>query len=70
MEKNAGKKFVTQGKLRENTGNFILARMWPPCVSIKDLYKGKQKPSKCAPVTINLGPLLYQCNAFLSELIC
>ena len=31
MEKNTGKKFVTQGKLRENTGNFILARMWPPC---------------------------------------
>ena len=29
--KIAGKIFVTQGKLRENTGNFILARMWPPC---------------------------------------
>ena len=27
---NTGKIFVTQGKLRENTGNFILARMWPP----------------------------------------
>ena len=25
-----GKIFVTQGKLRENTGNFIWARMWPP----------------------------------------
>ena len=24
--------FVTQGKLRENTGNFILTRMWPPCI--------------------------------------
>ena len=25
---------ITQGKfmkLRENTGNFVLARMWPPC---------------------------------------
>ena len=22
---------ITQGKLRENTGNFILATMWPPC---------------------------------------
>ena len=29
--KNTGKIFVTQGKVRENTGNFILARMWPPC---------------------------------------
>ena len=27
---NTGNFFVTQGKLRENTGNFILARMWPP----------------------------------------
>ena len=26
-----GKFFVTQLKLRENTGNFILARMWPLC---------------------------------------
>ena len=31
MEKNTGKKVVTQGKLRENTGNFISAGMWPPC---------------------------------------
>ena len=30
MEKNTGKIFVTQGKLEENTGNFILAQMWPP----------------------------------------
>ena len=30
MEKNTGKKVVTQGKLRENTGNFISAGMWPP----------------------------------------
>ena len=30
MEKNTGKKFITQGKLRENTGNFISAGMWPP----------------------------------------
>ena len=29
---NIGKIYVTQGKLRENTRNFILARMWPPCV--------------------------------------
>ena len=29
--KITGKIFVTQGKLRENTGNFILTRMWPPC---------------------------------------
>ena len=21
---------ITQGKVRENTGNFVLARMWPP----------------------------------------
>ena len=27
-----GKFMYTQGKLRENTGNFILARMWPPCL--------------------------------------
>ena len=27
---NTGKIYVTQGKLRENTGNFILARTWPP----------------------------------------
>ena len=31
MEKNTGKKVVTQGKHRENTGNFISAGMWPPC---------------------------------------
>ena len=31
MQKNTGKKFITQGKPRENTGNFILAGMWPPC---------------------------------------
>ena len=30
---NTGTIFVTQGKLRENTGNFILARMWPPWVN-------------------------------------
>ena len=31
VKNNTGKIYVTQGKLRENTGNFILARMWPPC---------------------------------------
>ena len=30
MEEKTGKKFVTQGKLRENTGNFISAGTWPP----------------------------------------
>ena len=30
MEKNTGKKFLTQGKLRESTGNFISAGIWPP----------------------------------------
>ena len=25
-----GKMYLTQGKLRENTGNFISAGMWPP----------------------------------------
>ena len=30
-KKNTGKKFVTQGKLRENTGNFISVGTWPPC---------------------------------------
>ena len=30
-KKNTGKKLVAQGKLRENTGNFISAGMWPPC---------------------------------------
>ena len=29
--KITGKISVTQGKLGENTGNFILARLWPPC---------------------------------------
>ena len=28
--KITGKIYVTQGKLRENTGNFIWATMWPP----------------------------------------
>ena len=28
--------YVTQGKLRENTGNFILARMWPPSSTFLD----------------------------------
>ena len=32
--KNTGKKFVAQGKLRENTGNFISAGMWPPCLGL------------------------------------
>ena len=31
MEKNTGKKVVTQEKLGENTGNFISAGMWSPC---------------------------------------
>ena len=31
--KITGKISVTQGKVRENTGNFILARMWPPCTT-------------------------------------
>ena len=26
---------MTQGKLRENTGNFIWTRMWPPCLCMK-----------------------------------
>ena len=34
MEKNTGKKFVTQGKLGENTGNLISAGMWPPCITL------------------------------------
>ena len=29
IKNNTGKIYVTQGKLKENTGNFILARMWP-----------------------------------------
>ena len=29
---NTGKIYVAQGKLRENTGIFIMARMWPPWV--------------------------------------
>ena len=33
--------YVTQGKLRENTGNFILATMWPPC-----LVQTKKKSGK------------------------
>ena len=37
MEKNTGKKVITQGKLRENTGNFISAGMWPPCGLFKNL---------------------------------
>ena len=32
--KNTREKFVTQGKVRENTGNFISAGMWPPCQMI------------------------------------
>ena len=32
---NTGKIFVTQGKLGENTGNFILARMWSPWLFTK-----------------------------------
>ena len=31
MEKNTVKKFITQGKLRENTENFMSAQMWTPC---------------------------------------
>ena len=30
IKNNTGKIYVTQGKLRENTGNFILATVWPP----------------------------------------
>ena len=33
--KNSTEKiYVTQGKLRENTGNFISAKMWPPCMGV------------------------------------
>ena len=35
VKNNTGKIYVTQGKLRENTGNFILARMWPPWIKFK-----------------------------------
>ena len=28
--KITGKNYLAQGKLRENTGNFILAGVWPP----------------------------------------
>ena len=35
-----GKISVTQGKLRENTGNIILARMCPPCLRIKQVECG------------------------------
>ena len=38
MEKNTGKKFVTQEKLRENTENFISAQMWTPC---KNFYNAR-----------------------------
>ena len=30
-KKNTGENVITQGKLRENTGNFMSAGMWPPC---------------------------------------
>ena len=36
--KKHGKKFVTRGKLGENTGNFISAGMWPPCHIIRLPY--------------------------------
>ena len=36
--KITGKISVTQGKLGENTGNFILARMWPPCCILYKSY--------------------------------
>ena len=36
---NTGKIYVTQGKLKENTGNFILARMWPPVMRFCLFYK-------------------------------
>ena len=39
MEKNTGKKVITQGKLRENTGNFISAGMWPPCQNITHFFQ-------------------------------
>ena len=49
LEKNTGKKFVTQGKLRENTGNIISAWMWPPWFGYKMLgpNAGCQEVSRC-----------------------
>ena len=41
-KKITGKISVTQGKLRENTGNFILARMWPPCTYFR-VYFGSSR---------------------------
>ena len=41
---------ITQGKLRENTGNFILARMWPPCgmlIATKHLHSDLVEWAKC-----------------------
>ena len=34
-EKTQGKYVVTQGKLGDNTGNFVSIGMWPPCSSDK-----------------------------------
>ena len=31
MPKNTGKKLKAQGNHRENTGNFALIEVWPPC---------------------------------------
>ena len=32
---NTGKNYLAHGKLRENTGNFILAGVWPPCQELQ-----------------------------------
>ena len=51
---NTGKIYVTQGKLRENTGNFILARMWPPCCIFGGKGGGGRSESfSCTFVTLS-----------------
>ena len=51
MEKNTGKKFITQGKLRENTENFISAQMWTPCKTFRmqETESQVQKQSHISP---------------------
>ena len=48
---NTGKNYLAQGKLRENTGNFILAGMWPPCEGFDQQNENKQEciPVGCVP---------------------
>ena len=71
-KKNTGKKVITQGKLRENTGNFISAGMWPPCRDMRPqcmrLYIVKQCNVDCSNTRNVVLVSIVECLPVFGEL--